>query len=87
MKGHSVTTKQCSDGRVDSLQTLHNLEQGLIRSDIVSESIFIGCFTYWFHNIISCQMSLLVLKKTGKLTLTKFCLDGAMASIYLTIQV
>lgn len=26
-KGHSVTTKQCSDGRVDSLQTLHNLEQ------------------------------------------------------------
>ncbi|KAI3449122.1 hypothetical protein Pfo_005787 [Paulownia fortunei] len=26
-KGHSVTTKQCSDGRVDSLQTLHNLHE------------------------------------------------------------
>ncbi|KAL0347880.1 UNVERIFIED_CONTAM: hypothetical protein Scaly_1804000 [Sesamum calycinum] len=26
-KGHSVTTKQCSDGRVDSLQTLHNLNE------------------------------------------------------------
>ncbi|XP_057805703.1 uncharacterized protein LOC131020718 [Salvia miltiorrhiza] len=26
-KGHSVTTKQSKDGRVDSLQTLHNLEE------------------------------------------------------------
>lgn len=30
MKGHSATTKQCKDGRVDSLQTLHNLEEGLV---------------------------------------------------------
>ncbi|KAH6813127.1 hypothetical protein C2S51_022145 [Perilla frutescens var. frutescens] len=26
-KGHSVTTKQSKDGRMDSLQTLHNLEE------------------------------------------------------------
>ncbi|CAA0806057.1 Unknown protein [Striga hermonthica] len=26
-KGHSVTTKQFSDGKVDSLQTLHNLQE------------------------------------------------------------
>lgn len=30
IKGHSVTTKQSKDGRVDSLQTLHNLEEGLV---------------------------------------------------------
>ncbi|KAL6557237.1 hypothetical protein OROMI_017587 [Orobanche minor] len=26
-KGHSVTTKQFSDGKVDSMQTLHNLQE------------------------------------------------------------
>lgn len=32
IKGHSVTTKQSKDGGVDSLQTLHNLEEGLVPS-------------------------------------------------------
>lgn len=29
LQGHSVTTKRTSDGKVDTLQTLHNLNEGL----------------------------------------------------------
>lgn len=29
LQGHSVTTKHTSDGKVDTLQTLHNLNEGL----------------------------------------------------------
>lgn len=36
MQGHSVTRKLNSDGKVDTLQTLHNLNEGLFLLSVMS---------------------------------------------------
>lgn len=36
-QGHSVTNKKNSDGRTDSLQTLHNLNEGLFLINLFSD--------------------------------------------------
>lgn len=78
LQGHSVTRKLKSDGHVDTMQTLHNLNQGTLSllnmnaCNLSLSSLDINeCVLYRPG-----QMNCLVLKKHGEEMLKSISLDG-----------
>lgn len=86
-QGHTVMRKLDADGRVDTMQTLHNLNEGLFSVMLSWLPSVLFIFIKLMYMVFFLQTSLLALNETGKVTLKGIYLTGMMGPLTLEMQV